>query len=190
MKNSGSLGGELTNKKPVILTLLLVISSALIVGSVIMATHALDPTATDSGTPAATPATTTSDNFTGLPCGHGGMDFGRQGMGGIMGDMGGFGGQNIQVSQDFITNVTNIAENDSDVQNLISQGYNITSIHPIIQSVIDGNGAVTTQATTAIVIMQNGTLQDGNFGFAQITVDLTQAKVTQIVTTTRTVINK
>jgi hypothetical protein len=102
------------------------------------------------------------------------------------GMMGGFGGgDNLQVSQDFITNVTSIAQNDSDVQNLISQGYNITAVHPMIQNVLNGNGAVTTQATTAIVTMRNGTS-----GYAEVTVSLSQAKVTQIVTTTRTVITK
>ena len=111
------------------------------------------------------------------------MDFGRHGVPGMMGGFG--GGYNLQVSQDFTTNVTNIAQNDSDVQNLISQGYNITAIHPIIQNVLNGNGAVTTQATTAIVMMQNGTS-----GYAQVTMDLSQAKVTQIVITTGTVITK
>lgn len=179
--------------------MLLVIGSALVLGSVLLATHAQDNNtpSTDTSTPTTTPA----DNFTGI-CGlGGGMNFGMPGMGDQgtggprMDDQGmgagGFGGgYNLQVSSAYTANVTNILDNDSDVQNLISQGYNVTAIQPIISNVIDGNGVVTTQATTAIVIMQNGTPQSGNFGYAQITVDLTQGKVTQIITTTRTVINK
>jgi ribosomal protein S8E len=174
--------------------MLLVIGSALVLGSVLLATHAQD-----SNTPStaiSTPTTIPADNFTGI-CGLGvGMNFGMQGMGGQgIGDQGigagGFGGgYNLQVSSAYTANVTSILDNDSDVQNLISQGYNVTAIQPVVSNVIDGNGVVTTQATTAIVIMQNGTLQSGNYGYAQITVDLTQGKVTQIITTTRTVINK
>ena len=119
----------------------------------------------------------------------------------VMGEMrfsgpGGFGGRDmcrgfgsegfdaIQISSDFTANVTNIAKNDSDVQNLLSQGYNITSIRPIITTAIDGNGTITTKANTAEL-----TLQSTN-GRAQVLVDLSQAKVTKIVTITRTEIDK
>lgn len=104
-------------------------------------------------------------------------DFG--GPGGIMG---GFG--SIQVSSDFTLNVTNIVQNDTDVKNLLSQGYNITAIRPVTSTVIDGNGNVVTSATTANVLLRSTT------GRALVVVDLTQAKVTKIVTTVTTVINK
>ncbi len=81
---------------------------------------------------------------------------------------GGFG--SIQVSSDFTQNVTNIAKNDSDVQNLLNQGYNITSIRPVISTVIDGNGNVVTKATTADVILQSTT------GRAFVVVDLDSSK--------------
>jgi hypothetical protein len=71
------------------------------------------------------------------------------------------------------------------VQNLISQGYNVTSINPIVKNVIEGNGTLAAKATTAIVMMQNGTS-----GYATINVDVTNSQVTQIVTITRTVIDK
>jgi hypothetical protein len=51
--------------------------------------------------------------------------------------------------------------------------------------VVDGNGYVSTKATTAMLLLQNGTS-----GFASVLVDLEQGKVTQIVTITRTVIQK
>ena len=91
---------------------------------------------------------------------------------------GGFG--SIQVSSAFTQNVTNILQNNSDVQNLLNQGYNITSIRPVISTVIDGNGNVVTQATSADVILQ------GTNGRALVVVDLTSATVTKIVTTTVT----
>ena len=94
----------------------------------------------------------------------------------------GFGA--IQMSSDFTANVTNIAKNDSDVQNLLSQGYNITSIRPVITTTVDGNGTLTTKATTADV---NSPSTNGR---AHVLVDLNQAKVTKIVTITRTEIDK
>ncbi len=81
---------------------------------------------------------------------------------------GGFGG--IQVSSDFTQNVTNIVKNDTDVQNLLNNGYNITSIRPVITTVIDGNGNVVTSATTANVILQSTT------GRAYVVVDLNSSK--------------
>lgn len=97
--------------------------------------------------------------------------------------MGGMG--NIEVSSEYTANVNAILDNDTNIQNLISQGYNVTSINPTIKNVIEGNGTIATQATTAIVTLQNGTS-----GYATANVDLEQAKVTQIVIITRTVINE
>ena len=71
------------------------------------------------------------------------------------------------------------------MQNLISQGYNVTSINPIVKNVIEGNGTLAAKATTAIVMMQNGTS-----GYATINVDVANSQVTQIVTINRTVIDK
>jgi hypothetical protein len=128
----------------------------------------------------------TSDNASG-PFTMGQMRFGGPGGFGGRGMCRGFGPEGfgaIQISSDFTANVTNIANNDSDVQNLLSQGYNITSVGPIITTTIDGNGTLTTKATTAEL-----TLQSTN-GRAQVIVDLSQAKVTKIVTITRTEIDK
>jgi hypothetical protein len=110
------------------------------------------------------------------------------GMGRGFGGSQGFGGQggfgSIQVSSDFTQNVTNIAQNDSDVQNLLNQGYNITSVTPVISTVIDGSGNIATKATTANLTLQSTT------GRAFVVVDLSQAKVIKIVTLTRTEIDK
>ena len=81
--------------------------------------------------------------------------------------------------------MTNIAESDSDVQNLLNQGFNITSIHPVITTSIDGNGNIITKASTANVL-----LEGNNGSRAFVVVDLSQAKVTKIVTLTITEIDK
>lgn len=96
---------------------------------------------------------------------------------------GGFG--EVTVSQEFKDNVINIAKNDSDVQQLLTTGYNITAVRPIISATVQADGTVTTKATTAIVTLTNDTT-----GRATVWVDLTQAKVTRIVITTSTVIEK
>ena len=108
------------------------------------------------------------------------------GFDGCLGGHGMFGMNNIEVSSEYTANVTSILNNDSDVvQKLISQGYNVISIDPIVKNVIEGNGTITAQAATAKVILTNGTS-----GYATVNVDVANAKVTQIVIITRTVIDK
>jgi hypothetical protein len=111
--------------------------------------------------------------------GHGGDFMGQQGFG---------SSSQIQVSDEFKANVTSIASSDSDVQTLLSNGYNVTSIIPQLQSIVDGNGNVTIKATSAIVIL---TKEDTNStDRAVVFVDMTDAKVTKIYTETRTLIEK
>ena len=119
--------------------------------------------------------------------GMGGIMMGEQGFGGGRGGHGrGMGGMgNIEVSSEYTASVNAILESDSDVQNLISQGYNVTTIRPNVKSVITADGTITTKATTANVMLQNGTS-----GYATVSVDVANAKVTQIVIVTRTVIDK
>jgi hypothetical protein len=90
----------------------------------------------------------------------------------------------IQVSSEFIANVTSIANADTDIQNLLNQGYNITSIRPVISTTIDGNGNVVTKASSADLTLL------GTNGRAFAVVDIEQAKVSRIVTLTITEINK
>jgi hypothetical protein len=110
----------------------------------------------------------------------------RFGMGhrGMGRGFGGFCPGAIQVSSEFTANVTSIANADTDIQNLLNQGYNITSIRPVISTTIDGNGNVVTKASSADL-----TLLGAN-GRAFALVDIEQAKVTKIVTLTITEINK
>jgi hypothetical protein len=106
------------------------------------------------------------------------MGFGRHGRG-----FGGLG--QIQVSDEYKTAVTTIATNDTDVQQLLADGYNITRIMPIMKTAIDAQGNVATQATSATVV-----LVKDKTGYALVSVDLSQNKATQIVTFTKTVIEK
>lgn len=190
------LGGDKQdmNTKTKALALLSVVLVALVAGSIIFTLQSVkadttSPVATDSETTLS--AVNATDNgpigfsgFGGGPMmmgmeprfamGHRGMDRG----------FGGFGSGAIQLSSDFTANVTNIAKNDIDVQNLLNQCYNITSIRPIISTTVDGNGNVVTKASTADLTLI------GTNGRALVVVDLSQAKVTKIVTLTMTEIDK
>jgi hypothetical protein len=110
------------------------------------------------------------------------MGFGRHGRG-FGGGFGEFG--QVQVSDEYKTAVTTIATSDTDVQQLLADGYNITRIMPIMKTTIDAQGNVATQATNATVV-----LVKDKTGYALVSVDLSQNKVTQIVTFTKTVIEK
>jgi hypothetical protein len=110
-------------------------------------------------------------------CYGGGHGFGRRGFG--------WGGGSITVSEEYKDNVINIAQNDSDVQTLLADGYNITAVRPIINTVVEADGTVTMKATTAIVMLEKDTT-----GRAFVTVNVEEGKVTEIVILTRTVIEK
>jgi hypothetical protein len=110
-------------------------------------------------------------------CTGGGHEFGRHGFG--------WGCGNITVSQEYKDKVINIAQNDSDVQSLLANGYNVTDVRPIINTVVEADGTVTMKATTAIVMLEKDTT-----GRAFVTVNVEEGKVTKIVTLTKTVIEK
>jgi hypothetical protein len=91
----------------------------------------------------------------------------------------------VEVSEEFEENVINIAKNDSDVQELLDDGYNMTGVRPIIKAVVEADGNVVTKATSAIVMLEKDTTSH-----ASVWVDLEEAKVTKIVILARTVIEK
>ena len=173
------------------LALLLITACAAIISGFVVTAHATNTNSTSTSNDNSTAVSTSDssvnnsqtwgmgDTFRGGPrLGGETMCPGRQ-----EGFMGGI--NNIEISSEYTANVTAILNNDTDVANLISKGYNVTSIHPLINTVIEGDGTLTTQATTAIVTLQNGTS-----GYATAHVDISQLKVTQIVIITRTVIDK
>jgi hypothetical protein len=178
------------------LTLLLVISVAAIVSGILLTAQALNTSqvsvATNEDQAAVTAATSNDSttppaivNFTGPPLGFG-MGWGMMGEMRGRGPCGfGVGGDNVEISSDFIANVTAIAKADIDVQALLNSGYNITRVVPQIKMTIDGNGNVAMKATNATLLLTNGTT-----GRALVSVDLLNSKITQIVTLTKTVISK
>jgi hypothetical protein len=180
------------NTRTKALALLAVVALAAVVGSLMFAMQSTakadssTPVASDSeSTPAAVNLPENNFTFNGdSMCfgGHGMMDRGFGGRGPERMGPGSMG--LIQVSADFTANVTNIAQSDTDVQSLLNQDYNITAIRPIITTTIDGNGNVVTKASTADLTLI------GTNGRALVVVDLTQAKVTKIVTITVTEIDK
>jgi hypothetical protein len=109
--------------------------------------------------------------------------FGRRGFGWGFewGPMG-----NLTVSQTFINNAVNIAKSNSSVQTLLSEGYNITNVRPIISTSVGANGTVTMQATTAVITLTQSS--ETTTGRALVWVNMQQDKVTKIVIMTRTVI--
>jgi hypothetical protein len=174
---------EEIERKTAAISLLLLTAFAAVIGGLVMTTQA---TVSNSTTSTVEDLNGDANMFQGMIAadqGFGGeMGFGR-GHGGHGGFMGGMG--NIEVSSEYTANVNTILDGDSDVQDLISQGYNVTSINPIVKNVIEADGTLVTKATTASVTLQNGTS-----GYATVSVDVEQAKVTQIVIITRTVIDK
>ena len=162
-----------------------VLSGAILVPQLMAkATETGDTSLTDQATDTTDTIATQEANETVLPSwnyncvGFGMRDrgFGRHGFGGY---------GPIEVSDEFKQTVTTIADNDTDVQNLINDGYNATAIRPIIKTVIDADGNIVTKASSAVLILQKDTT-----GYASVTVSIDQAKVTQIVILIRTVIDK
>ena len=91
----------------------------------------------------------------------------------------------IEVSDEFKENVISIAKNDTDVQNLLNEGYNIIGVRPIIRTVVEGDGTVFSKATSAVLMLEKDTT-----GRAYIWVDLEQGKVMQIEILAMTIIEK
>jgi hypothetical protein len=117
-------------------------------------------------------------NFSGGFCG------GRHGFGERQPPGWGNGGF-ITASQEFKDNVINITKSDPDVQNLLTEGYNLTEVRPIISTTVEADGTISMKATSAIA-----TLTKNTTGRAFVWVNVEQAKVTRIEILTRTVIEK
>jgi hypothetical protein len=173
------------NKKFKVLALVVIVAMAAVASLLIASQLAVGKNATasvaqDVQSPQSSPITANSTVNNGTFGFSGPMMFGgfggmRIGIGGMR-QFGSFG--QIQVSTEFTQNVTNVLNNSTDVKNLLNQGYNVTSIRPVITTTVNGNGYLVTQATRAEVVLQ------GTNGRAFVTVDLSQQKVTKIVTTT------
>ncbi len=158
-------------------------SLSAVIGAVTMTALAADTNSTDNSTTSTADQNQFINNQQPANMQMGDMQGFGMGRGHMAGFMGGING--VEVSDEFAANVNTILNSDSDVANLISQGYNVTSINPVLKTVIEGDGTLTTKATTATVILQNG-----DSGYSIVNVDIANAKVTYIETITRTVIDK
>jgi hypothetical protein len=81
-------------------------------------------------------------------------------------------GVNVVISDEYKQKVLSILQSDSNTAALLSQGYNITCIKPVVSIVIGGDGTITLKATKAIV-----TLSNGSGGRAVVYVDVEGGKV-------------
>lgn len=180
-------GGRINRKTLAVSLAALTVLSA--VGGLVTMTAIADTNSTGTDTTTDTSITQDStipqfgDNMQ-IMDGTQGFGGGPSGRGHGMGSMGN-GMSNIEVSDEYTANVNTILSNDVDVANLISEGYNITSIKPVIKNVIEGDGTLVTKATTSIVTMENG-----YSGVATVKVDVENSAVTKITIVTTTVIDK
>jgi|GEM_PF-2139751 hypothetical protein len=91
----------------------------------------------------------------------------------------------IEISKEIKEKAISIAKNDSDVQKLLDEGYNITNVRPIIKAVTKKDNNVAIKVIGVII-----TLKKNSTNYAFIKVDLEKTKVTEIVILTKTVIKK
>jgi hypothetical protein len=177
------------NRKTIAISLIMLCTIGAVMGALVATTLAQsDTNSTNNQTATSTQTTQDPTQQFGAGMMNQGFGMGPGGQGGRMQQqemMGNSGMSNYEVTTEYTANVNSILGNDTDVANLLSQGYNVTSIHPIVKNVIQGDGTITTAASTAIVTLQNGTQ-----GYSTVNVDVTNAKVTYIETITRTVIDK
>lgn len=157
--------------KKYILTILFVIAASAMLGNIAL-TYATN---------------STNNNLTTSTLAECGPGFGKRGvmLGGGMGPMMHGFGQNIEVSSEYNATVMTIIQSDTDVQNLLSQGYSVSAVRPVIKTVVQGDGTVVMKASSAVVEMDNGATSK-----ATVWVDVDAGKVTKIVTLTMTVIEK
>lgn len=63
----------------------------------------------------------------------------------------------LEVSQEYNSTVVKVLESSSETKQLLSQGYSVAWIKPIVKAYISGSGEVTLKATQALVALTNGT---------------------------------
>ncbi len=159
--------------KNIALVLLSVVAFAVLLGGLYMTAYATDDSG-DSTAPVLTaPQGGWAPRLGGLGL-KGGMMRGRGGCNGF-----------VEVSAAYNETVISILESDSDVQDLLADGYSVSAVRPVLKTTVEADGTVVTRATSAIVELTKDTT-----GRATVWVDVTAGKVTRIVILTRTVIDK
>lgn len=92
----------------------------------------------------------------------------------------------LEMSTEYEENVIAIAESDPEVQEYLADGYSFKGLRPLIKSIVDADGDVTTKATNAVYILESEDTTD----HVAVWVDLDAGSVTKIVIFTRTVIER
>ena len=90
----------------------------------------------------------------------------------------------MEVSEEYTSKVLDILKSDPDASKLLSDGYNVTAVRPIVTLSVAGDGTVTLRATQAVVTLSKDS------SWAVVRVDMAQGKVISITAVTRTVIKK
>jgi len=90
----------------------------------------------------------------------------------------------MEVSEEYTSKVLDILKSDPDTSKLLSDGYNVTAVRPIVTLSVAGDGSVNLRASQAIVTLRKDT------SWAVVRVDVAQGKVISITSITRTVIEK
>lgn len=95
-------------------------------------------------------------------------------------------GVEIELSEGFREKVLKIASNDADVQNLLSEGYDVSDIKVIhMKLTVQENGQISVESDKVLII-----LTKGESGRAFVEIDLKAEKVTKITIVNITVIDK
>jgi len=90
----------------------------------------------------------------------------------------------VEVSEEFASKVVSILQSDQDAAKLLSEGYNVTAIRPVIALSVTGDGSVTLRASQAVVTLRK------DASWAVVRVDVAKGKVISITVVTRIVIEK
>lgn len=63
----------------------------------------------------------------------------------------------IEVSSEYNSTVMSVLESNSETSQLLSQGFSLKVVNPLIRAYVDANGEVILRATQSIAVLTNGT---------------------------------
>ncbi len=82
----------------------------------------------------------------------------------------------VRISEEYRSAVVNVLKSDPDTSKLLSEGYNVTAVRPLVTAVVTGRGEVVLRADRAVVLLK------GPSGHAWALVDVSEGKVLKVVT--------
>lgn len=87
-----------------------------------------------------------------------------------------FAMKSIEVSQGYNETVMKILEENEEPRSLLSQGYTVKSLMPIVKACVEPDGTVTIKAQQAVVVLSNGDVM------TMYLVDIGSGSVTHLAT--------